>query len=216
MINCLDEPVLVLNKSWLAIDACTARDALSDAFAEKAKIICHETFVPLSVEEWLGLPVRYNENFIQSVNSRIRVPEVIVSTYERIPSRKVVFSRRNLWKRDKMTCQYCGVRPRSDEITIDHVIPRSQGGITSFRNCVLACVKCNKKKAGRTPEQAKMPLVRYVKGSDGKVNKEIYTQPKDPSWHPIYSVRRSKNPPISWKNFLQNAIDDLYWNIELE
>ena len=86
---------------------------------------------------------------------RLRVPEVIVlAEYDRLPTAAVTFSRRNIFKRDHWTCQYCGAQPGSEELTIDHVLPRSQGGISTWENCVLACVACNKRKADRTPEQA--------------------------------------------------------------
>lgn len=70
------------------------------------------------------------------------------------------FSRRALVKRDKSCCQYCGTKLSASQITIDHVIPRAQGGITSFINCVVSCQMCNSKKADRTPEQANMILLK--------------------------------------------------------
>ena len=83
---------------------------------------------------------------------RLRVPEVVaLAGYDRLPEAAVAFSRRNIFKRDHYTCQYCGVQPGTEELTIDHVIPRSQGGTSTWENCVLACVACNKQKADRTP-----------------------------------------------------------------
>lgn len=70
------------------------------------------------------------------------------------------FSRKALVKRDKNTCQFCGKKLTASQITIDHVLPRAQGGITSFVNCVVACHICNNKKADKTPEQANMKLLR--------------------------------------------------------
>ncbi|MGO8753162.1 MAG: HNH endonuclease [Thermoguttaceae bacterium] len=80
--------------------------------------------------------------------------------YDRTPEATVTFSRRNVFKRDHFTCQYCGSQPGTEELTVDHVIPRAQGGVSSWTNCVLACVACNKRKADRTPEQAGMKLRR--------------------------------------------------------
>ena len=89
------------------------------------------------------------------MNFRLRVPEVITLTgYDRLPTRAVTFSRRNIFKRDRFQCQYCGVNPGGEELTIDHVVPRAQGGVSSWTNCVLACIDCNKRKADRTPQQA--------------------------------------------------------------
>jgi 5-methylcytosine-specific restriction endonuclease McrA len=107
----------------------------------------------------------------------------------------VTFSRRNVFKRDRFRCQYCRKRCESEDLTIDHVVPRSQGGTSCWMNCVLACIECNKRKADRTPEQAAMPL---------------YKQPVQPQWKPVYAAR---GPRIdSWAKFLSEA----YWNVELE
>ena len=90
---------------------------------------------------------------------RLRVPEVVTLTdYDRLPAAAVTFSRRNIFKRDHFTCQYCGAQPGSEELTLDHVVPRAQGGESRWDNCVLACLACNKRKADRTPEQARMRL----------------------------------------------------------
>lgn len=70
------------------------------------------------------------------------------------------FSRKALVKRDKSTCQYCNRKLSASQVTIDHVLPRAQGGGTSFMNCVVACQVCNNKKADKTPEQANMKLLR--------------------------------------------------------
>ena len=127
---------------------------------------------------------------------RLRVPEVVTLTdYDRLPAAAVSFSRRNIFKRDHYTCQYCGVQPGGEELTIDHVVPRAQGGTSTWTNCVLACVACNKRKADRTPDQAGMRLRK---------------QPIRPNWKPLYaspSVRIA-----SWSNFVSEA----YWNVTLE
>ncbi len=104
---------------------------------------------------------------------KLRVPEVIALTdYDRLPMAAVTFSRRNIFKRDHYTCQYCGAQPGSEELTIDHVVPRSQGGVSTWENCVLACMACNKRKADRTPEQARMRLRK---------------KPVRPAWKPLYA-----------------------------
>ena len=99
---------------------------------------------------------------------RLRVPEVVaLSGYDRTAGGPVTFSRRNIFKRDHYTCQYCGAQPGSEELTLDHVVPRSQGGVSSWENCVLACMACNKRKADRTPEQARMHLRASRSGRRG-------------------------------------------------
>jgi 5-methylcytosine-specific restriction endonuclease McrA len=145
----IDLPTLVLNKSWYPIDAVTVRDAMCGIMAERAKVSGLSSFRMHSgdedydlydADEWLRLPLLDNEPYIQATHQRIRIPEVIINRHHKVPSRDVKFSRINLWKRDSWTCQYCGKMPENDEITIDHVVPRSRGGKTTFGNTVLAWV----------------------------------------------------------------------------
>ena len=149
----LTSPVLVLNKGWLAIDATTAREAITDVMAEKAQVVHPRSFTLHNMEEWMSQKINENDLFIQAARQRILVPEVVVNHYEKVPHRTVVFSRRNLWKRDRYRCQYCGKRPSHDEVSVDHVVPKAiwnrqnhSKSVTCFENCVLACVECNKKK----------------------------------------------------------------------
>src|SRR5207248_9730592 len=90
--------------------------------------------------DWSSMAPADDEVFIQAVTYRLRVPEVVALThYDRVPLGKVAFNRRNLFKRDHETCQYCGDRPGLDSLTIDHLVPRSRGGTSTWENCVLAC-----------------------------------------------------------------------------
>jgi 5-methylcytosine-specific restriction endonuclease McrA len=118
-----------------------------------------------------------------------------LTSYDRVPVNAVTFSRRNVFKRDRFTCQYCGRQPGSEELTIDHVVPRSHGGRSSWENCVLACVACNHRKADRTPAEAKMDL----RGN-----------PSRPQWRPFYAARSGRIE--SWSKFISEA----YWNAELD
>ena len=81
-----------------------------------------------SWNDWSKLRPRDDEAFVQGISLRLRVPEVIaLARYDRMPSSAVTFSRRNIFKRDRYVCQYCGNQPGSDELTIDHIVPRAQG-----------------------------------------------------------------------------------------
>ncbi len=120
---------------------------------------------------------------------------VTLTDYDRLPEAAVAFSRRNIFKRDQYTCQYCSVQPGTDELTIDHVLPRSLGGTSTWENCVLACVSCNKRKADRTPAQASI---------------EARNQPVRPTWKPLYAAHSVRI--ASWSKFVSEA----YWNVELE
>src|SRR5690606_34575218 len=88
-------------------------------------------------DDWTRLRPNENEPVIRTNSFQLRVPEVItLTTYDRVPTNSVTFSRRNVFKRDRFTCQYCGSQPGSSELTIDHVVPRAQGGTSSWDNCV--------------------------------------------------------------------------------
>ena len=126
----------------------------------------------------------------------MRVPEVLALTrHDRPRSNSAPSAERNVFKRDHATCQYCGARPGTNELTIDHVLPRAQGGLTTWENCVLACVACNARKANRTPEQVGMetPGIR----------------PFRPSWKPLYDSTTVRL--TSWSRFLSEA----YWSVTL-
>ena len=192
----LQRATLVLNRNWQPINVATVARSLIMLWNESARIVDPVDYQLYDWSDWTTLVPDQDEPFIQAVSQRIRVPEVISLTrFDRMPTQSVTFSRRNVFKRDKYTCQYCGTQPGTHELTIDHVLPRSQGGQSTWENCVLACVECNSVKADRTPEQARMRLL---------------TQPIRPNWKPIYAERMDRAE--SWSKF----ISDAYWNVELE
>jgi 5-methylcytosine-specific restriction endonuclease McrA len=99
----------------------------------------------------------------------------------------VRYSRANIFTRDKFTCQYCGIRPPRSQLNLDHVIPRSLGGRTSWENVVCSCVDCNRSKGGRTPEQAALRLRR---------------PPARPRWTPLMNLSVSTARYAEWRPFL--------------
>jgi 5-methylcytosine-specific restriction endonuclease McrA len=192
----LDRPTLVLNRSWQPVGVAPVSRSLVLLWNDNARVVDPQDYQLYTWADWAGLIPREDEPFIQGVRLRLRVPEVVALTkYDRIPANAVTFSRRNIYKRDRYTCQYCGAQPGTEELTLDHVVPRSQGGISTWENCVLACVGCNKRKADRTPEQAGMPLRK---------------QPVRPMWRPLYATRDVRID--SWTRFVSEA----YWNVELD
>ncbi len=192
----LSRPTLVLNRNWQPVGIATVSRTLVKLFNGTARVVDPNDYQIYSWSDWAGLQPGEDEPFIQTPSLRLRVPEVITLTkYDKVPSRSVAFSRRNLFKRDKFTCQYCQKRPGSEELTIDHVTPRSHGGETTWGNCVVACVDCNSRKANRTPQQAHMPLKR---------------EPTQPKWKPIYASIGIRID--SWSKF----VSEVYWNVELE
>jgi 5-methylcytosine-specific restriction endonuclease McrA len=191
----LEQPALVLNRNWQPVSVATVARALVLVWNESARIVDPADYQTYTWENWSQLRPRGDERFIQAVRFRLRVPEVIALTdYDRLPAAAVSFSRRNIFKRDHYTCQYCGQQPGSQELTIDHVIPRAQGGESRWDNCVLACVTCNTRKADRTPQQAGMRLRQ---------------QPVRPTWNPLYAAHTWRIE--SWSRFVSAA----YWNVEL-
>ena len=192
----LDNPTLVLNRNWQPVNVATVSRALTLLWNDSARVVDPDDYRLYTWTDWSELRPRDDEQFIQAVRLRLRVPEVIVlSTYDRLPNAAVSFSRRNVFKRDHWACQYCGCQPGSEELTIDHVLPRSQGGTSTWENCVLACIGCNKRKADRTPHQAGMRLRK---------------EPVRPAWKPIYA--RDSVRIESWSKF----ISETYWNVPLE
>ena len=156
----LDNRALVLNRSWVPISTTTVRRAVLLMSRGVAGAVHPETY---EVANWSGWLDRgsFGGGRIRGVGFDFPVPEVIVlHEYNDLPDMSVAFTRRNVYRRDGHRCMYCGKRPRSDHLTIDHVIPRSRGGASSWENCVTACLFCNASKADRTARQAGMRLMR--------------------------------------------------------
>ena len=192
----LSRPTLVLNRSWQPVAVSTVSRALVLVWNGSARVVDPTDFQQYDWADWSKLTPGGEEPVIRTCRMQLRVPEVItLVSYDRLPTQQVAFSRRNLFQRDKFTCQYCGDQPGTEELTIDHVVPRSRGGLTTWENCVLACVECNKRKADRTPVESAMHL---------------RSTPKRPRWKPLYAARTVV--PASWSQF----VSEMYWNVELE
>ncbi|UCE85565.1 MAG: HNH endonuclease [Deltaproteobacteria bacterium] len=185
----LNSSVLVLNRSYLPIHITSARRAFTLIYRGTARAlgIDHQTF---DFERWTALSGE-NGDTIGTSQGPIRVPRVIVlETFDRIPRRYVRFSRINVFARDAFTCQYCAQRlPRSD-LNLDHVVPRSLGGKSTWENVVCCCVDCNRRKGGRTPVQAGLKLLRF---------------PSKPRWTPFANLMMSKARYDEWRPFLHIA-----------
>jgi len=195
-MSALSRPVLVLNRSWIAINVVSVARALLLLWNETAQAVDPRTYQTYNWSDWADLCPDDDELAVSTVSLRLCVPEVITLTqYDRLPTGEVTLSRRNIHKRDRFSCQYCGAMPSGEDLTIDHVLPRSRGGETTWTNCVLACLECNKKKDNRTPAEAGMKLKKM---------------PKKPMWSPLYSL--TSLPIESWKKF----ISEVYWQVELE
>ena len=195
----LETKVLILNRSYLPIHVTSVRRAFSLLYQGIARAV-NEQYQTFDFDSWSDLSVSVNDESIGMVNRAIRVPRVILLvSYDRIPKRHVRFSRYNIYARDKSTCQYCGRKLPRHELNLDHVIPRSLGGMSTWENVVCSCHECNRRKGGRIPEDAGMAL--------------LY-KPVRPKWTPFMQETFNLTRYREWLPFL-NTIDVSYWNTEL-
>ena len=206
--DALQSSVLVLNSGFTPIHLITARRAFSMLFKAVAEVVLLEDghLGLYSFESWqhvgearLSSGVVSDESeWISTVSCEIQVPRIIrLMFYSRYPRRRVGLNRRNLFARDESRCQYCGSKFPSSELSVDHVMPLSLGGGTTWHNVVCACTRCNKRKGGRTPAQAGMRLVR---------------EPDEPRFNPMIRIKLRARKYWSWKQFL----DEAYWSVDLE
>lgn len=160
MTDVLSLPVLVLNRHLVPVQVTTVKRAIVLLYGGVA-LALDEGGDSYDFELWRELPARGDEDAIAIVGGALRVPRVLhLLRYERTPRVTVRLTRRNLMFRDAHQCQYCGKRPPLKELNIDHVLPRSRGGMDSWENLVTACRPCNLRKGWRTPEEANMRLAR--------------------------------------------------------
>ena len=201
--------VLVLNRHYQPIHVTNVKRAFSLLYLGVARVIDPE-FKTFDFDTWAQLSLQLETTLagngnhvdvIHTVNRAIRVPRVIVlQLYDRIPKTKVRFSRHNIYMRDGNTCQYCGLELPRIDLNLDHVVPRAQGGRTTWENVVCCCIDCNLTKGARTPDQAGMKLLH---------------QPARPRWTPTFRTNGGKVRYREWLPFLGLA-DASYWNVELD
>jgi 5-methylcytosine-specific restriction endonuclease McrA len=184
--------VLVLNRNWQAIHVKTPAQAfcmLATGAGTALDIAEDGDMRPVRWADWLMLPVRAGDNAVRTVHGCVRIPTVIVlASYAKIPKRRPKFSSRNIWRRDGGTCQYTGRKLAPHEGNVDHVIPRSRGGRTSWDNCVLAHKEINSRKANRLPEEAGLRLRR---------------QPAAPREIPASALISNLHGIRDWEHFLK-------------
>ncbi len=197
MSSVLSQPTLVLNRFWTPIQVCSVKKAVSLLFKGTAKAILPETYECHDFQSWSDLHCPDTEPHIRTISLRIKIPEVILlmACHHQL-TKKVVFSRRNLYRRDNNTCQYCGKRFKTELLSIDHVLPRAKGGKSSWSNCVVACLKCNSKKSNKNLKTSGLKLLR---------------PPVEPEWKPYFTLPLFKKHE-SWNHFISEA----YWNNELD
>ena len=134
------------------------------------------------------------DHVVRSPSFEMRLPSVVALKNYVPQDRSPAFTRFNLFLRDAFTCQYCGA---PDDLTFDHIMPRSRGGRTSWENIVTACAPCNLRKGGRTPKEANMHPARAA---------------RRPNMFELQDLGR-RFPP---HHLHESWVDYLYWDIELE
>jgi len=204
--HALDGSVLVLNKFFMAVHVISARRAFCLLFKDLAEVVTiddgqYASFDFASWREVSEARLHFKEpddEYVRTVHFELQVPRIIrLLAYDRLPRQKIKFNRRNIFARDGNRCQYCGRRFATSELSLDHVVPRIQGGRASWENIVCACLRCNVRKGGRTPAQAGIRLIR---------------EPVEPKTSPALRLKLSHRKYRSWKAFLDAA----YWSVELE
>jgi 5-methylcytosine-specific restriction endonuclease McrA len=198
--------VLVLNRSFVAVHVTNVRRAITLLFRDLAEVLDVEEgqYGAYSFESWRELSALQaalehpDHDWIRGVGFSLRAPRVIrLLDCDRGPRQGLRFNRRNVFARDGNQCQYCGGHFPTSELSLDHVVPRSRGGMTSWENIVCACVACNVRKGGRTPREARMNLIRL---------------PVKPRRSPLLSIKLGNPKYASWKNFVDRA----YWTVDLK
>lgn len=196
----IEGPVLVLNRTFLPVQITSIKRAICLVFKGLAKVVDSE-YQLYDFESWSEIGLALGDERIHMTHSAIKVPRVIMlQFYEKLPRRSVRLTRQNIYLRDKNMCQYCGVMFSRAELNLDHVVPISQGGKTTWTNVVCSCLRCNHKKGGRTPMQAGLKLL---------------TQPAEPA-HSIF-MHVSPKPHLldAWRVYM-NPLDFAYWCLELK
>jgi len=168
LVTLANTNVLVLNQNYEPLNVCNARRALVLVGGGKAEV----------VEEADGV--------LRTVVRAFRIPSIIRMRYFiRRPRPLARLSRREIFARDRFVCQYC--HERSNELTLDHVVPRRRGGEHTWENLVSACHACNHRKAGRTPSEARMRLRRRpVRPAASLYSLLSVHLEKRPNWRPFF------------------------------
>ena len=192
----LDGHVLVLNRLYQPIQVTSIRRAITLFYKGDARAVDSD-YVTYDFDNWADLQRQPEQSFIVTPTRNIAIPDVVqLLRFDRMPRQEVKFSRGNIYIRDRNRCQYCGRKFPTSDLSLDHVIPISRGGKSTWENVVCACLNCNVRKGSKLVHESGMDLIR---------------QPARPKWHPLHRLQGRSFPEI-WKNF----VDVAYWNVALD
>lgn len=186
---------LLLNKLYIPIHIIDWKRSINLLYAKEARSL-DQDLLPYNFEDWVTLcnMPDFDDTYYHYVNSvslKVAVPDILVlHDYKLVPRRDIKFTRENVFHRDDSKCAYCGKKFKRDELTIDHIIPKSKGGDNSWRNTISSCKICNNKKADRTPKEAGMKLLFH---------------PTEPKWTDALSKAAARpNLRPNWLTFMKS------------
>lgn len=189
MRSVLNENVLVLNRNWQVAGFYTVEDAIVSVFRDRASILDTVDYLLLDWDAWVDYNPPNDYQWIKTPTGQVPVPQIVaLKHYGEKPPKKLTFSKPVIYHRDNHRCLYCGVQLPAVKLTLDHVVPRSKGGPTSFENCATACEPCNRKKANLSLEESGMKL-RH--------------EPYVPDWTPKMRIPNQGKLKDSWLPFLR-------------
>ena len=184
--------VLVLNRNWQAINIRTPAEAfcqMATKVATALEIDGENRIRPVTWDEWITLPIRDCDNAVHTVRGAIRVPTVIVAlNFAKVPKKRPKLCAKTIRERDGNRCQYTGKLLRSDEGSLDHVLPRSRGGKDKWENLVWSDKTVNARKGNRLPHEAGLKLLKA---------------PRVPKELPVTALLRNAHSVAEWKLFLK-------------
>ena len=191
-----DGHVLVLNRVFQVVQITSVRRALTLLYKGQVRAVDAE-YRTYDFENWQDVPVQPLDHYIATPSRHIRIPHVVqLLRFDKVPRQEVKFSRANIYLRDQNRCQYCGRKFPASELSLDHVLPISRGGKSTWENVVCACLPCNVRKGNKLLHEAGIRTIRM---------------PIRPKWHPLHRLQGRTFPEV-WKNFL----DEAYWSVELQ
>ena len=201
-VAALNRNVLVLNRFWQTTDICSVRRAICLLYLKHAQVVIKDggSFYTFGFEDWQDFSrnTSDDDDIIRTISYNLKIPRIILLLiYDKLPPWEVKFTRKNIYKRDKNICQYCGEEFLPEDLNLDHVVPSSRGGKDSWENVVCSCIVCNLRKGNRTLSESGINLIRL---------------PKKPKWTAFVQDNFAGVREESWKDFLDIA----YWNVELE
>jgi len=194
----LQSSVLVLNKFYTAIRLIPARRAFTLLAKDYAEVITKNNghFTTHNLNNWIELSRNGNGNnpsdeYVHTASWKIKLPRVIrLFSYSKYPRHDLKFNRHNIIIRDNGQCQYCGKKLPASELSIDHILPRSRGGVYSWENVVASCHRCNTRKGGKLPQEAGMKLLK---------------KPVAPAYDPFLTGKLNEPRYMLWKEFISGV-----------